>query len=391
MSKYLNYLITLAIFMSVLGAYSVPSWSTSTSADFGTLILPLKNAPGGQVILKDNVANHNHHFKAYIEKSAVSVWKGAKVAAIVLDYETGGSGTFKVLYFLTLKDNHWVPKAWTDLGDRTKIRYLSLYRHGKIFVGMIRHRKNDPKCCPSLRELRVFDVTEKSLRSSGSYDVDLFPDEVSCDVASLGTTASLELIPAVSFSPHAKGHKRAIPTHVGLIENGKYVLMRIVNVKNYVDLWFQEHDPTINIAINRLKLALNKDVSTLSAPFDILPPRPGINDFAIFIKKIPFKNGIGIGFVGRVVKDLSCVDKKQLKFFYMGLDNKQKYLVTFSKKIAISEKVPSELWICKGGVAGLQEQLRKIKQKFLELGYDAVSKDLSKIYKFISTLEIKDN
>ncbi|NPA94563.1 MAG: hypothetical protein GXO58_03955 [Thermodesulfobacteria bacterium] len=358
--------------------------------------LPLKDAPGGVVTFENGkLVLHGHqgessNFTATIEKSAEATWRGSRVAAVVLAYGFGGSGTFKKLYFLSLEDSAWLPKAWFYLGDRPKIRYLSLYRHGTIYLGMIIHQAKDPASCPTKRVLKVFDVTDTGLKPSGTYPVDLFPDEISCNPELLGQNATLELIPKVSFSPHAMGPVSPIPTHVALVLDGKRVAMRVIDVEKYIKMWMEQKDPAINIAITRLKRDLTKDVSSLSPPFDILPPVPGINDFAVYISHIPFKNGKGLGFIGRVAKDLTCITASQLRFFYMGLDNKGHYLVTMSKKLQpSSEAIPSKLWICDGGISGLQKQIKELSEFFETVPQEKAFPEMVNLKRFIKEVEIK--
>ena len=389
--------LSFTIFLAVIILQGIAlSEPLPTDLSHFQIQLPLKEAPGGVVTFENGrlalpgQQSDSSKFTAVIEKSAVATWRGSKVAAVVLSYSLGGSGTFKKLYFLSFEDSAWLPKAWFYLGDRPKIRYLSLYRHGTIYLGMIIHKAKDPACCPTKRVLKIFDVTDMGLKPSGTYPVDLFPDEISCNPELLGKNAKLELIPKVSFSPHAMGPASPIPTHVALILDGKFVPMRVINVEKYIKMWMEHKDPAINIAITRLKRDLNKDVSSLSPPFDILPPIPGINDFAIYLSHIPFKNGKGLGFIGRVAKDLSCITASQLRFFYMGLDHKGHYLVTMSKKLQpSSEVVPSKLWICDGGISGLQKQIKELGQFFGTIPEEKAFPEMVNLKKFIKGLEIK--
>ena len=390
-------LVTIALLWPVfLFCYLPKPIFASSSKAIVNLVLPMKEAPGGKILLKNGRFSGRHKkevggdtFNAVIERHAISSWKGARVAALVLSYETGGSGTFKRLYYLTEKEKGWFPRAWVDLGDRVKIRYLSLYRHGAIYLGLIEHEKGEPMCCPTKRVLKVFNVTEKGLVPAATYRASLFPDEIECDAKLMDPTARLEMLPEVSFSPHNIGPSSAVPTNVALVVKNKSIVMRVIDAKAYLDMWWKERDPTINIAIHRLKNALKKDVNQLSPPFDILPPRPGINDFAVFVSKIPFKNGLGIGFVGRVTKDVSCVDKSQLRFFYMGLDEKSKYLVTMSLKVSASPKLPSRLWLCEKGIKGLRKQIQEIEKFMGGMDEKSAFSELPRIKRFLGSLEIR--
>ncbi len=390
LTQLLAVFLTLALFTGTAN-----TWASKTDNSILNITLPLKDAPGGSVNLKNGkqvtrlTETGSSRFSASIEKVEITKWRGSKVAALILAYDFGGSGTFKRLYFLTFKNSSWEPKAWYDLGDRTKVRYLSLYRHGAIYLGLIAHKKDDPACCPTKRILRIFHVTDSGLRPAGTFSVDLFPDEISCDTNLIDKSAHLELIPEVSFSPHGMGAASPIPTHVGLVVNNKTIVMRVINAQKYIEMWMKEKDPAINIAINRLKRALEKKASSLSPPFDILPPRPGVNDFAIFISHIPFKNGQGLGFVGRVTKDVTCISSSQLRFFYMGLDKKGNYLVTISKRVEPAKDLPSDLWLCSGGISGLQKQIKKLNDFFRTMTDEKAFPELVNLKRFIKGLEIK--
>ncbi len=394
--KFVNYLTMAGAFwLLILATCLLTEASTSFPKGFQNITLPMEEAPKGLVPLENGhfskkvTKNGQGAFYAEIEKVATYKWKGKNVAALVLSYNTGGSGVFKRLYFLTLHNNKWLPKWWLDIGDRTPIRYLSLYRHGKIYVGMVDHGDDDPMCCPTKRVLRIFDVTEKGLRPSGTFDVDLFPDEIMCKPGLILHSWHMEIIPQISFSPHTASVQGAIPTHVALM-SGNRIIMRVINLKKYKDMWLEHGDPSINIAIRRLKNVIRQKPSLLQPPFDLLPPRPGLNDFALFLSKISFKTGTGFGFVGRVVKDLICVDKSQLHYFFMGIDKEGKYLISLSKKVRASDNVPNKLWMCDKGVPGVSKQIEDLRKSLSDLGEDKAFPELPKLKRFISTIEIRE-
>jgi len=388
--------ITLSLFCFALPFLGSLSWGLAADASpLQGLVLPLNEAPEGKVTLKNGRFSRRYSkdsatsFWAVIERHVISNWKGSKVAAIILAYGTGGSGIYKRLYFLVKKERGWQPRGWIDLGDRVKIRYLSLYRHGAIYVGLIEHKKGEPLCCPTRRVLKVFNVTEKGLIPAATYRASLFPDEMACNTTLVDLSARLEMLPEVSFSPHNISHSSPIPAHVALLIKNKHIAMRVINVKDYLDMWWKEHDPTINIALHRLKRAFKKDVRQLFPPFDILPPRPGINDLALFVSKIPFKNGLGIGFVGRLTKDVTCVEKSQLRFFYMGLDKKGRYLVTLSLRVNPSPAIPERLWTCENGIKGLKKQIGEIETFMNGMDDSRAFPVLLKIKRFLASLEIR--
>ena len=75
-------------------------------------------------------------------------------SAAILVTNIGGSGFFYDLAFMVKEKGKQRNIATTALGDRVKIRSLSI-ENGNIIVHMVKHNKKDPICCPTL------DVTQK--------------------------------------------------------------------------------------------------------------------------------------------------------------------------------------------------------------------------------------
>ena len=75
-------------------------------------------------------------------------------SAVILVTNTGGSGFFYDLAFMVKEKGKQINIATTALGDRVKIKSLSI-ENGNIIVHMVKHTKKDPICCPTL------DVTQK--------------------------------------------------------------------------------------------------------------------------------------------------------------------------------------------------------------------------------------
>lgn len=75
-------------------------------------------------------------------------------SAAILVTNIGGSGFFYDLAFMVKEKGKQRNIATTALGDRVKIKSLSI-ENGNIIVHMVKHTKKDPICCPTL------DVTQK--------------------------------------------------------------------------------------------------------------------------------------------------------------------------------------------------------------------------------------
>jgi hypothetical protein len=75
-------------------------------------------------------------------------------SAAILVTNMGGSGFFYDLAFVVKENGKQRNIATTALGDRVKIKSLSI-ENGNIIVHMFKHNKKDPICCPTE------DVTQK--------------------------------------------------------------------------------------------------------------------------------------------------------------------------------------------------------------------------------------
>jgi heat shock protein HslJ len=73
---------------------------------------------------------------------------GQKVATVILITDPGGSGTFYYLAAVVEQDGQPVNVATTLLGDRVKIKSLSI-ENGEIAVDMVTQGPTDPMCCPT--------------------------------------------------------------------------------------------------------------------------------------------------------------------------------------------------------------------------------------------------
>ena len=155
-------------------------------------------------------------------------------------------------------------------------------------------------------------------------------------------------------------------------------------------MWLKEGDLTIKIAVERLKRALKGNKIHMQAPVDILPPRPGLNDFSIMFEKIPFEDGTGIGFIGRLTKDLVCIEKDQLNYFYQGLSHDQKYIVDLEIRLKIKKGVPDYIWDCNQTVKGLKKQIEMLQEELPRYEKNGFSPKIASIRAFISSISIDD-
>jgi len=87
---------------------------------------------------------------------------GKEDAAVILITDPGGSGTFRHLAIVTNQNGRPKHVASHLLGDRVKIKSLSV-RTGEIAVEMITHGPNDPMCCPALEVTQNYLLQDNKL------------------------------------------------------------------------------------------------------------------------------------------------------------------------------------------------------------------------------------
>ncbi|MDE2816000.1 MAG: hypothetical protein OXK81_04765 [Chloroflexota bacterium] len=83
-------------------------------------------------------------------------------AAVVLEASGGGSGTFRSLEAVINEDGAPVHVASVLLGDRVQIEEL-LIADQYIRVQMVTHGQGDALCCPTLRVVHLYQLTDEGL------------------------------------------------------------------------------------------------------------------------------------------------------------------------------------------------------------------------------------
>ena len=382
------------LFISFLSAAQAAASTPDINA-LSNLSYPLEGAPNGTVTLKDGsfsaplIKGSAARFEARLLGPAVTAsWNGREVAAVVLFYSEGGSGNFRRLFFLTKDKDVWKPRAWTDLGDRIKIKYMGLENHGQIVVGMVTHAPEDPMCCPSHKIVRIYAVKGKKLLPVKTSPAELFPDQVifSKDILKEGIRAVL--VPEHGFSAHGISRIPPYPSHVALVMNGKKAV-RIFPAEAYKRMWLAGNDLTIQIAVKRIERLIEKRERDLTPPLPILPPQPGINDLAARPELIQLGNGAGTGFIGRITKTLSCVSPQELRYYFSGLADGERYVVSFVHDISI-KNAPERLWSCSRNVEGLKEQISRVSQALGEMDGSNFEPSIAEIKAFLASIKITD-
>ena len=135
-----------------------------TREQLGNLSYPSELGPNGRVQLKDGVfeAQESDDPTAHlIVRLTDHVAEGdlngdgRSDAAVILESDSGGSGSFMDLAAVLNTPNGPEPVAVTDLGDRTEIRRMA-FEDGKVQIELIGHGPDDPVCCPTQVQQREY-------------------------------------------------------------------------------------------------------------------------------------------------------------------------------------------------------------------------------------------
>ena len=87
---------------------------------------------------------------------------GQPAAAVVLVSNSGGSGTFVYLALVQPRDGALENVATSFLGDRVQVKSLSIEGE-HLVVTLLSHAPDDPACCPSQEEVRLFRLSGEQL------------------------------------------------------------------------------------------------------------------------------------------------------------------------------------------------------------------------------------
>ena len=87
---------------------------------------------------------------------------GQPDAAVVLVSDSGGSGTFVYLALIQSRSGALENVATSFLGDRVQVKSLSI-EDGRLIATLLSHAPDDPACCPSQEEVRLFRLSGEQL------------------------------------------------------------------------------------------------------------------------------------------------------------------------------------------------------------------------------------
>ena len=101
---------------------------------------------------------------AKITNKASGDLNGDKIAdaAIIITFNTGGSGTFVNLFAVFGEPGKPLISEPVALGDRVVVKSLKISA-GKIMINLMTHKASDPACCPSLDRTYTYCVKEDKL------------------------------------------------------------------------------------------------------------------------------------------------------------------------------------------------------------------------------------
>ena len=87
---------------------------------------------------------------------------GQPDAAVVLVSDSGGSGTFVYLALIQSRSGALENVATSFLGDRVQVKSLSI-EGDRLVATLLSHAPDDPACCPSQEEVRLFRLSGEQL------------------------------------------------------------------------------------------------------------------------------------------------------------------------------------------------------------------------------------
>ena len=87
---------------------------------------------------------------------------GQPDAAVVLVSDSGGSGTFVYLALVQSRSDAPANVATSFLGDRVQVKSLSI-EGDRLIAMLLGHAPDDPACCPSQEEVRLFRLSGEQL------------------------------------------------------------------------------------------------------------------------------------------------------------------------------------------------------------------------------------
>ena len=90
-----------------------------------------------------------------MDRTAFGQIHGVDAAAVILYWNSGGTGTFIDLALMLRSEGKAVNIATMNLGDRVRVNEVSI-DHDTIYVAMTIHGPEDPMCCPTLDVRRAF-------------------------------------------------------------------------------------------------------------------------------------------------------------------------------------------------------------------------------------------
>ena len=114
---------------------------------------------------------------------------GVTDAAVVLAENYGGSGTFLTLVPVLATPEGPKPEKGASLGDRVQIQSVA-YSDGLVTVSLMAHGPNDPQCCPSQAQTRIYQYlpgTGMALMSVSSQTANGLTRAITIDVPAAGS------------------------------------------------------------------------------------------------------------------------------------------------------------------------------------------------------------
>lgn len=151
-----------------------PASDTLTFELLGDLSYDTQSVPAGSVVLTDGVFEDvGAMVLARLLEGLFATGDldgdGVDEAAAVMASNAGGSGIFRDLVIVAVRDGAPTNIATTLLGDRVEVTSVVI-ENGQVVVDMITQGPEDPFCCPTLRVVVTYELQGDELIVIGTEE-----------------------------------------------------------------------------------------------------------------------------------------------------------------------------------------------------------------------------
>ena len=338
-------------------------WTRSGVAELTDGRFSMEAAPGSA----SKIVITLHHLMAFGYLA-----DGRPVAAVIMISSGGGSGTFYELAVVSQQDGKLVNLATTQLGDRARIKRLSM-ENGEFIVDMVTQSREDAMCCPTRRVVRGYSLIGEELVQTSSRLVTAgggtTSDFVALDMGDLRLPYQAYVINATPYDISQPPGPKGLPEHI-LVTFGSVDAdelgpfdprLYIIPIPDYVHLWETNGNEGVTRMVDRLRdLLTDRPLALPNRGVPVLPYEAvvGVNDLAVQGKYLDFPAGSGVRFVGRFAQDPNPVTNQRLTYMFQGFSSDGRYLISLFWPVT-SSALPDSA----GDVS--EEEMERVNQEIL--------------------------